>query len=116
MNTIQSLKKIRSDLAIYEQLKPNQRKAFLKSLQSDAEMFVRGYFLKEKQEIEHCTSFAFFDGGCLVQARLREMGKVGVVIDMRLGFKVYSVKDSIIGRFAQSGDCRILQDASSSNL
>jgi hypothetical protein len=115
MNTIQLLKKIRSDLAIYEQLNPNQRKAFLKSLQSDAQQFVRGYFLKPTEEIKDCTSFIFFEAGCLVQAHIHEMGKVGVVIDMRLGFKVYSIKDPLLGRFVKTRDRKILWNATSSN-
>jgi hypothetical protein len=96
-----NLKRIVSQFKFYDQLNEKQRKAFLKSIQPDAERFLTSHVSRPKETIKNCSSFLPIDGLLLVHGKIRGT-PVAAVIDSTLGLKMCSISSDALARFVKT--------------
>jgi hypothetical protein len=101
MNLLERLKRIVSEFKLYDQLSEKQRKAFLKSIQPDAERFLNSHVSGPKETIQNCSSFLPIDGLLLVHGKIRGT-TVAAVIDSNLGLRMYSISSDALARFVKT--------------
>jgi hypothetical protein len=105
MSLLEKLKQIVAEFKLYDQLSEKQRKAFLKSIQPDAERFLTCHISRPKETIKNCSSFLPIEGLLLVHGKIRGT-PVAAVIDSSFGLKMCSISSDALARFLKSEDRR----------